>query len=340
MPAKLAAFGVSFGIAALSVYLLAAGRDLLIPFAIALIVWFLIDGLARVCARLGRAPGWLALAAAIAAILAALALVVELVSGNIAAVRDAAPGYQANIEKLATRAMQALGVGQAPTIGQVLEQFDMRAVVGGVAGAAANVAGNAGLILVYVVFLLAEQRSFDRKLAALFPDPGREAEARRILAEIRRRTQAYVVTKTALGVATGIASYAVLAAVGVDLAGFWAFLIFLLNYIPTFGSLLGVVFPSLLALVQFGTPGPFLLVAAGLGALQVVVGNVIEPRLMGRSLNLSPLVVIASLATWGSIWGVTGMFLCVPLTAILMIALAEFPRTRPVAVLLSADGRV
>ena len=82
------------------------------------------------------------------------------------------------------------------------------------------------------------------------------------------------------------------------------------------------------------------MVAAGLGALQVVVGNVIEPRLMGRSLNLSPLVVIASLATWGSIWGVTGMFLCVPLTAILMIALAEFPRTRPVAVLLSADGRV
>ena len=340
MQSRLAAFGITFGIAALTVYILITGRDLLIPFAIAVIVWYLINALARGFRKHARAPGWLALTLSIVAILIAIGLIVEMISGNIAAVRQAAPGYQANIEKLLNHAMELGGLTEMPTIGQVAEQFDLRKVVGGVAGAAANVAGNAGLILIYVIFLLAEQRTFGRKISALFPDPGREREVREILVDIRQRTQAYVAVKTALSLATGIVSYIVLVAVGVDLAAFWAFLIFLLNYIPTIGSLLGVVFPALLTIVQFGTLGPFLIVAVGLGATQFVFGNVLEPRMMGRSLNLSSLVVIISLAVWGSIWGVTGMFLCVPITVIMMIVLAEFPQTRPVAILLSADGKV
>ena len=132
----------------------------------------------------------------------------------------------------------------------------------------------------------------------------------------------------------------VLVAVGLDLAGFWAFVIFLLAYIPTIGSLLGVIFPALMALLQFGGISEFLIIAVGLGAAQLVIGNVLEPRMMGRSLNLSSLVVIVSLAVWGSLWGVTGMFLSVPITVVLMIILAQFKQTRPIAILLSANGKV
>ncbi len=114
----------------------------------------------------------------------------------------------------------------------------------------------------------------------------------------------------------------------------------MLNYIPTIGSLIGVVFPALLTLVQFAALGPFLVVTIGLGLTQFVFGNVLEPRMMGKSLNLSPLIVIVSLAVWGSIWGVTGMFLCVPITVVMMIVLAGFPQTRPIAILLSATGRI
>ena len=89
-----------------------------------------------------------------------------------------------------------------------------------------------------------------------------------------------------------------------------------------------------------GTMGPFIIIAVGLGAAQFVIGNVLEPRMMGKSLNLSSLVVIISLAVWGSIWGVTGMFLSVPITVIMMIVLAEFQQTRPIAILLSADGKI
>jgi AI-2 transport protein TqsA len=340
MPSRLAAFAMTFGIAALMVYALVTGRDLLIPFAIAVMVWYLINALKRGFERWARAPGWLALTLAIFAILALIGLVVEIISGNIAAVGEAAPTYQANVEKLIGKAMEISGLKQMPTIGQIVEQFDLRALIKAVAGAAANVAGNAGLIVIYVMFLLVEQSTFDRKIDALFPEKGREEMVHEVLADIQQRIQTYVAVKTGLSLATGAISYFIMLSVGLDLAGFWAFLIFLLNYIPTIGSLLGVVFPSLLAIIQFGDVVPVLVVIAGLGICQIVIGNVIEPKLMGKSLNVSSLVVIVSLAVWGSIWGVTGMFLCVPITVILMIVLAEFKQTRPVAILLSADGKV
>ena len=340
MQSKLSAFGITFGIAALTVYLLVTGRELLVPFAIAVMVWYLINALSRSISRYARAPGWLALTCAIVAILVVIALIVEMISGNVEAVRTAAPAYQANIEKLIAGGTALFGLREVPSFGQILDQFDVRAAIGWIAGAVANVAGSAGLILIYVIFLLSEQRTFTRKLTALFPEPGRRSEIEKILVDIQERTQAYVAVKTLLSFATGLASYVVLIAVGVDLAGFWAFLIFLLNYIPTIGSLLGVAFPALLTIIQFGELAPFLIVVIALGALQMVIGNVIEPRMMGKSLNLSPLVVILSLAIWGSIWGATGMFLCVPMTVILMIVLAEFDQTRPIAILLSADGDV
>ncbi len=340
MQSRLAAFAITFGIAALSVYLLVAGRDLLIPFAIAVMIWYLVNALARSVSRWTRAPGWLALAAAIVAILAVLALIVEMISGSVEAARQAAPTYQGNIERLVAAGAERFGMHEVPTIGHVLDQFDVGTLMSWVFGAVANVAGNAGLILIYVIFLLSEQRTFGLKLGALFPEPSRRREIEAVFAHIRERTQAYVAVKTLLSLATGVASYAVLVAVGVDLAGFWAFLIFLLNYIPTIGSLLGVAFPALLAVIQFGEPAPFLVVVVALGFLQFAIGNLVEPRLMGRSLNLSPLVVILSLAIWGSIWGATGMFLCVPMTVVLMIVLAQFPQTRPVAIVLSADGKV
>ena len=129
-------------------------------------------------------------------------------------------------------------------------------------------------------------------------------------------------------------------AVGVDFAAFWALVIFLLNYIPIIGALLGVTFPSLLALVQFESVGPFLVTSLALGAAQFVVSNLIEPRLMGRKLNLSPLVIILSLAFWGMLWGVVGMILCVPIMVILMIICGHFAPTRPIAIMLSSDGEI
>jgi predicted PurR-regulated permease PerM len=201
-------------------------------------------------------------------------------------------------------------------------------------------AGNVGIILVYVLFLLVEQGSFNAKLEAIVTNPERRDHVRRMIERINADVRTYIWIKTLLSVLTGGVSYVVMLIAGVDFAEFWAVIIFLLNYIPTIGSILGIVFPAVLALVQFNTLGPFLIVLVGISATQIVVGNVLEPRMMGKTLNLSPVVILFSLALWGSIWGIIGMFLCVPITAIAMIVMAQFRQTRPLAIFLSANGEV
>ncbi|MDZ4778484.1 MAG: AI-2E family transporter, partial [Alphaproteobacteria bacterium] len=120
---------------------------------------------------------------------------------------------------------------------------------------------------------------------------------------------------------------------------FWAFLIFFLNYIPTVGSMIAVVLPTLAAAVAYPTAGPVIAVAAGVGTWQFVIGNFIQPRFTGDSLNLSAVVVLLALALWGSLWGIAGAFLAVPLTVMLMVMLAQIDDARWIAVLLSADGK-
>jgi AI-2 transport protein TqsA len=117
-------------------------------------------------------------------------------------------------------------------------------------------------------------------------------------------------------------------------------LIFILNFIPTIGSILGTLLVSLYGLLQLGDFSLFLVLLAAIGLIQFFVGNVLQPRLSAKTLNLSQFVVILSLFVWGAMWGVVGMFLAVPITAILMIVLANFPSTRAVAALLSESGEV
>ena len=127
---------------------------------------------------------------------------------------------------------------------------------------------------------------------------------------------------------------------GIEYALFWAVLIAFLNYIPYIGSLVGVIFPVLLSLAQFGELGLSILVALALTTAQVFVGFYLEPRMMGRAFNLSPLVVLLALAFWSTLWGIAGAVLAVPMTASLVLVFAEIRTTRPIAVLLSGSGRV
>lgn len=341
---KAVAFASSIIVVALTFVLLIAGRDLLIPIAVAIMIWYLLNALARGFHMLPlgtrHLPNWVAMTLAIVTVLIGLSLIAKLVGDNIAQVSAAAPAYQANIEALIAKASGLAGFERPPDIAAVFEQIDLRLLAARFASAVAGFAGSFGIVLIYVLFLLIEQRGFDKKMRALFPDTERRDKVRNLLHRMQAQIQTYVAIKTFTSVLTGGISYAVLLVVGVDFAVFWGFIIFLLNYIPTVGSLLGIIFPALLALIQFPTPGPFFIVLGGIGVVQFLIGSVLEPRLTGASLNISPLVVILSLALWGSIWGIVGMFLCVPLTVIAMIILSHFERTRPIAILLSGNGRI
>lgn len=344
IPSKAAAFASTLVAAALTIVLLVEGRDLLIPLAVAVMIWYLLNAIARFFHRVpvagGRIPVWLGLTLAVITVIVALALVAEIISGNLADVARAAPAYQENFRGIVDTLSRRAGFSEPPDIARIVDEIDLRALIGSFAATAASFAGSFGVVLVYVLFLLIEQGSFPRKIEALFPASERREQVRALIRRIQAQIQTYVAIKTLTSVLTGGISYVVLIVVGVDFAGFWGFIIFLLNYIPTIGSLLGIVLPTLLAVVQFADAGPVLAVLIGVGITQIVIGNLVEPRLMGTSLNISPLVVLISLAVWGSLWGLAGMFLSVPLTMIAMIIFSYFGPTRPIAILLSADGRI
>ena len=201
-----------------------------------------------------------------------------------------------------------------------------------------SLVSNFFLVIIYMIFLLIEQRHFKKKLDILFPEKSKRTNVNKVLKRINESIMSYVSIKTFVSLLTGIASFIVLKIVGVDSAAFWALLIFFLNYIPSVGSLIATAFPVLVALVQFENPIKAVIVLVGILTIQTLVGNFLEPKLLGNKLNISTLVVLLSLVFWGMIWGVAGMFLCVPITVILLIVFNNFETTRPIAILLSDDG--
>lgn len=191
-------------------------------------------------------------------------------------------------------------------------------------GQVGGLATNAFLIVITMVFILAEEASMEQKLKITMRDSDRN------ILDIFRVTQSinrYMAIKAAISLLTGVCAYVLCLVVGVEYAVLWGTLAFLLNFIPTLGSLLAAVPAVLLALVQLNM-GSAMVVAAGYLAINTLIGNFMEPRVMGRGLGLSPLIVLMSLVFWGWVLGPIGMLLSVPLTMMVKIGLEAFPDTR------------
>jgi predicted PurR-regulated permease PerM len=199
----------------------------------------------------------------------------------------------------------------------------------------ASFGGALVLVVIYAGFLLGEWTRIPDKLRRAFLAEGQAGRIMEIGIEINRKVGDYLAVKTAINVVLGLLSFGVLWAFDVDFAVFWAVVIGLLNYIPYVGSLIAVMLPVLLSIAQFGQLWTTLALGAALTGMQMFVGNYLEPRWIGRQMNLSPVAVILALATWSALWGVPGAILAVPLTSVLVIVFAEFPGTRPLAVLVS-----
>ena len=325
-------------------WLLVVGRALLLPFVIAILVWYLINALSAAIRAIPlgpfHPPRAISLPAALAVIFGVSTIVVDMVTVNLAELARDAPLYQSRLESLVNTYSTKLGLDDPIELRDLFPDNALNRAITAGANAITTVAGSASLVFIYVLFLLLEQSTFDRKMMRLFTSPERAEFAFKVRERITLALRHYLGIKTAVSVLTGLLTYILLSVLGLPYAALFGFIAFLLNYIPTIGSLTAVIFPSLLALVYFDTLTPFLIISLGLGTIQFCIGNLLEPRLMGRSLNMSGLVIMLSLAFWGAIWGVTGMVLCVPLTVMVLIICAQFPGTRPIAVLLSADGDV
>jgi AI-2 transport protein TqsA len=321
-------------------FTLYALRHILEPFVLALFLLIIIDGLARTLRR--RAPGFarpFALPGAIAFIVAVFALAIWLTAENAADFAGQGATYTTRINTLLETGARQLGLNVTPTASSLLHALNPAKYVGVVAEGFSHFAEAAIFVLIYLGFLLASRQGFSVKARQMFQGEGDWAEATRIFERIRTGVERYIWVQTVVGALITALSAVLMLATGLTHVPFWCVIIFLTNYIPAIGAAVGVLFPAVFGLVEFDGVVRAAVLVGGLEAIHFAVSHVVQPRMQGKSLNLDAIVVLLALAFWGAVWGVVGAFLSTPLTVMAMSILAEFPGTRPLAVLLSSDGR-
>lgn len=325
-------------------YLLIIGRSLLIPIVIAVFIWHLLNtikaGINQTPFVGSRLPSWLSMFLAFLVVAILIKILIDIITNNVQEVLAASPRYQENLTKIFNMLDQRFHVKALATVDNFVKNLSVQGILVNIYGVFTTITSSAVLIALYVGFMFVEQHFFRQKLDALFPQAEHRQLVNNIITHIVKDTQIYLGLKSLLSLITATASWVIMKSVGLDFAEFWALLIFFLNFIPNIGAIVATAFPALLALVQFESWIPFIIITSGIVAIQFVIGNLVEPRFLGKSLNLSALVILFALALWGAVWGILGMFLSVPITVMMMIIFAHFDATRPMAIMLSQDGYI
>ncbi len=320
------------------------GKSLLIPFIFALLLWFLSRKLRLTFNRIKFVnnffPSWMKNTVSSLVILFLLVVISKILTSNINTLASASQNYDTNIGSIIESLSLYLSVDLVETLKIQLGNINFGNILSLIFNSLTELFGNLFMIIIYVLFIFLEEVNFHKKLLLAFSTKNKQDKISTVIDEIEASVTNYLGLKTLVSLSTGFLSYLVLLFIGIDAPIFWAFLITLLNYIPTIGSLIATVFPATYCLLQFGELYPFILVLILVGLIQIIIGNILEPRLMGNSLNISSLATLITLSIWGSIWGITGMFLSVPISVILIIILSQFPSTRPVAIMLSDKGEI
>jgi AI-2 transport protein TqsA len=220
-------------------------------------------------------------------------------------------------------------------------QFDLNRV-GGILldalGPFLSFISNLFLVLLFLIFILAGRGQIGPKIDRAFTND-RASEVFGVIQNIDSQIQRYMAIKTVVSFFTGVFVFIVLMFFGVDFAILFGLLTFLLNYIPNIGSFIATAIPVFIAIFQFGTIWPAVWILVILIVIQQIMGAVVEPRLMGEGLDLSPLVILFFLFFWGWLWGIPGMILAVPIAAIFKIVISNIPELEFIAVFMSKGGQ-
>ena len=362
MAERATAIGISrtfhwLGIGLMIGFIAYIGRNVMIPLVVASFLCFLIFTLKENIKRapfVGKyLPEWLCYLFAFMLIGVGAMVFVEIIKSNVEALLEAWPSYEERLSVVGREVVAfARGIDFLPQelVGSI-EQLQQAALdlirpllvqaAGSLRGVTSNILTFVTVIL-YLIFILIERGRIFKKINLLSQSDAQRAAVNETIADIGVLVRQYITVKTVTNLITAAVSYAIMLAIGIQFAGFWALLIFILNYVPIFGAASAITLPVLLALVQpdgGGVRMAAIALVSLIGAEQVM-SNGIEPRLVGRTLNLSPLVILFSLGVWGSLWGFAGLLLSVPMTVSVMIVLTQFRSTRPIAIMLSDTGQI
>lgn len=337
---RLAIVTLSLGLVALVIYFLREFRTILQPLFIAVFIGYILLPIHAWLVRRGI-PSVLAYVVMLALILGALFGLGTLMYRNVDQLIDRIPEYDKKLEAFVKNLAGALNLDEAECMEyyRKLTSAQDQPVEQGITqlrqtlGTFLNFFSMMAITFIYLVFLIAERITFPRRLALAFGDKkGDEIQA--ITTSINLSISQYIAIVTFVSVLAGALSMGVLAIFGVDFFVTWGILICLFNFIPYIGSIVAVSLPILLSLVQLGA-WQAIVIALLLIAIQEIIALGIQPRMAGRKLGVSPLLILLSLAFWGVVWGIVGMILAVPLLMIIKIILENIKETRPLAILMS-----
>lgn len=197
--------------------------------------------------------------------------------------------------------------------------------------------GDFFIVMIFWIFMIMGKAKFDERLKLAFTKNKSYVDDN--LKAINAQLQSYILYKTLISFITGAAFTLILLIYNIDFALFWGFLAFLLNYIPNIGSLLATVFPILIALLEYGLGLSSISLTVLLVGVQFVMGNIVEPKFLGEKMDLSPVFVLFSLFFWGWLWGIVGMFLAVPIAAVIKIFCSNIEPLKPIAVLIGTNKK-
>ncbi|WP_336739378.1 AI-2E family transporter [Aureimonas altamirensis] len=322
--------------------LLIQARVFLLPLVIAVLVFSLTAALIDwiLSLRLGaiRFPQWLASTVAVCLVGATLLSLSAILSGQIDRAITIAPAYVERAQTMLAGIIDVLDDQTAQGLINAIQDFRIHAYLRSAAGSAGQLLLMTILVILYVAFLFTEKPWMAGKLSSLVRDTSRAADVTAVVAAIRKAIHHYLLVKAAVSAVTGVTVYAILRSFSIEFAETLALLTILLNFIPNVGSIVASVLAVLIGAIQLGDIEAILMLTLLVSLAQFVLGNVVDPMMMGRSLRMSPFGIIVSLTFWGAIWGIAGMFLAVPLMVMIAIICAHTPSLSLVAVLLSRDG--
>jgi AI-2 transport protein TqsA len=315
-------------------------EPILLPFVVAVFL-AQVFGPLNAALRRRRVPAAVSILLVLVLVSVGIVLFSWVLYSSVQSFTAAVPKYQARLQGMLDGVTGWLAAS-FPRLASQIHRFrwEQAMEVSSVTGFAAAMVGSflvffndAFLILLFLVFLLSGSQAFPGKLRRAFAGELAErlgAVTHNVQAQVRK----YLLTKTLINLTTGTLVAILLAAFRVDFPLFWGLLTFFAHYIPSIGAVISVGLPTAFLFLQF-SPGQALLIAAINAALQFTMGNAVEPRIMGTSLNLSPLIVLLALIFWGWLWGPWGMVLAVPITSLLKIVCENVEPLRPLAVLMS-----
>ena len=333
----------------LFIFLLWIGRSILIPLLVAAFMWYLMNAISDYYRKVlpFKTPqtksekiywhifNWISNIASLATVCFVIYLFITQIKPMFSELVSMLPNLQEKLTQFGTYLSNSVGLkfdaNMIPNITKIASN---------IGSSVASVATSMGMVLVYMIFMFIEQSTFNKKFSALFTNKRQSKKSRYILDSIDYNMKKYLFVKTTISAITGVFSFIWLQLIGVEFAGVWAFIVFVTSYIPTIGAIVACSLPILYSLITAPTLQQPILTAAGLIVLQILFGNILEPKFTGKTLNISTLAILINLVFWGMIWGIAGMFFSVPLLVATYIICAQFDSTRWIAILLSADGNI